>query len=301
MWGDAGAVPFAGKRGCMDGAGKFVDAAAGPLLYRSRSMGGTGASQRIGIELAVMAAIGLVAALTGPFGTFALPFGPRLAQWLLFAFGGYLCFRPVIAGGEALAASSALPRPAGIALACLLASLPTTLLVAWASSSLRLGRVTVGDLGGLYPQVLLLGALATAIQLAIRPRAPSTASMPPAADAPALPGSAPRPPDDEASGTFFDRLPPHLGRELLAVENEDHYLRVHTMLGDTLILMRMRDAVVELEPFDGRRVHRGWWVARAAIGQVLRRERAVALRLVNGLEVPVARGEVPTLRAAGWL
>ena len=85
------------------------------------------------------------------------------------------------------------------------------------------------------------------------------------------------------------------------MENEDHYVRAHTATGSTLLLMRLRDAVLELEEVEGARVHRGWWVARAAVAEVVRRERAVSLRLVNGLEVPVARSALPELRAAGWL
>ena len=65
--------------------------------------------------------------------------------------------------------------------------------------------------------------------------------------------------------------------------------------------MRLRDAVEGLGAIEGRRVHRGWWVARRAVTGVGRRERNVLLRLSNGLEVPVARNEVPALRAAGWL
>lgn len=241
-----------------------------------------------------MIAIGLIAALAGPFGSYALPIGLRVADWLLFALGGYLFFRPVIAGGAALAEGSALPRPLCIALACALAALPTTLLVAWATSGLRLSRVTVADLAGLYSQVLLIGGAATVLQLALRRRVPAPETPMP----PDLPASVPPSP---AMPPFLARLPQHLGTDLLALRNEDHYVRVYTAAGDTLLLMRLRDAAAELEQVDGLRVHRSWWVARAALAETLRRDRAIVLRLVNGLEVPVSREAVPALRAAGWL
>lgn len=276
-------------------------------MYHSRSMKGTsGAMRRLGIEGAVMAAIGVAAALIGPFGTYALPLATRFADWLLFAFGGYVFFRPVIAGGEALAASTAMPRMVGIALANLLGALPTTLLVAWALSGMRVRQVQVGELASLYPQVVLVGLITTGILLLLRrdrhatppalPEEPPRKVAPAAASPEPVPAAAP-----DAPAGFLDRLPPHLGRDLLALENEDHYLRCHTAIGSALVLMRLRDAVESLGAIEGRRVHRGWWVARRAVTGVERRERKVLLRLSNGLEVPVARNEVPALRAAGWL
>ncbi len=86
----------------------------------------------LAFELAIMAAAGMVAALIGPFGSFALPLGTRLVNWLLFTLGGYAFFRPVIASADALSVQSGIPRWIALCAAVALASLPTTLLVAWA-------------------------------------------------------------------------------------------------------------------------------------------------------------------------
>jgi DNA-binding LytR/AlgR family response regulator len=114
---------------------------------------------------------------------------------------------------------------------------------------------------------------------------------------------APLPVADDGRTTvrFVDRLPPHLGRELLALEMEDHYVRAHTPSGSALVLMRMRDAVAELDGMEGLQVHRSWWVARAAVEGEVQDGRNVRLKLKSGLEAPVARNSVPALRAAGWL
>jgi DNA-binding LytR/AlgR family response regulator len=61
------------------------------------------------------------------------------------------------------------------------------------------------------------------------------------------------------------RIPAKLGTELLYIEVEDHYLRVHTPLGSDLLLFRLADAVAGLEPALGRQVHRSYWVARHAV------------------------------------
>ena len=82
---------------------------------------------------------------------------------------------------------------------------------------------------------------------------------------------------------------------------EDHYLRVHTALGSDLILLRMRDAVSELDGLEGVLVHRSWWVARSAVRAVERDGRSLRLILPDGLVAPVARTMVPVLKNAGWL
>lgn len=99
---------------------------------------------------------------------------------------------------------------------------------------------------------------------------------------------------------FQLRLPPDRRGPLICLKTEDHYLRVTTVAGETLILMRMKDAVAELADVDGRQVHRSYWVARAAVRQSWRAGRKRRLTLDNGLEVPVSDSFAPELKAAGW-
>lgn len=116
-----------------------------------------------------------------------------------------------------------------------------------------------------------------------------------AAAAPAEPAAPPPP-------RFLERLPARLrGAELWAVESEDHYLRLHTSAGQDLILMRLADAVGELEGIEGAQVHRSWWVARAAIASAERGEGRATLTLRDGAEVPVSRTYAKTLREKGWI
>ena len=79
----------------------------------------------------------------------------------------------------------------------------------------------------------------------------------------------PAPEPEDARGRALDalrsRLPPGIGRDIIALETEDHYLRVHAAGGSALILMRMADAVAMLDPRLGAQVHRRWWVAAAAV------------------------------------
>jgi hypothetical protein len=101
---------------------------------------------------------------------------------------------------------------------------------------------------------------------------------------------------------FLDRLPPKLrGAEVWAVEAEDHYLRLHTSQGQDLILMRLSDAIAELEGIEGAQVHRSWWVAREAITEAVRGDGRATLTLKDGAGVPVSRTYARQLRQSGWI
>lgn len=105
-----------------------------------------------------------------------------------------------------------------------------------------------------------------------------------------------------ASPRFLERLPLKMrGAEIWAVEAEDHYLRLHTSKGQDLILMRLADAVAELEGIEGMQVHRSWWVARDAIVDARRGDGRATLTLKDGAQVPVSRTYAGMLRDRGWI
>jgi hypothetical protein len=87
---------------------------------------------------------------------------------------------------------------------------------------------------------------------------------------------------------------------LIAVEAEDHYLRVHTDAGSELISLRFVDALSELAGVAGFQIHRSWWAAADAIEAVRWRRGGGEARLVGGLTAPVSRTFVKDLKAAGW-
>jgi len=108
-------------------------------------------------------------------------------------------------------------------------------------------------------------------------------------------------PEPPTAVRFLERLPPRLrGSDLYAVEAEDHYLRIHTSRGSDLILLRLADAIAELEGLDGAQTHRSWWVAKAAVQDVRRGDGRAVLMLPAGVEAPVSRSFAPALRDRGW-
>ncbi len=89
---------------------------------------------------------------------------------------------------------------------------------------------------------------------------------------------------------FLDRLPiTYRAATLYAVSSEDHYLRIHTDRGEELILMRLSDALRELEAANGLQTHRSWWVAQEGVADVMRSNGKMSLQLKSGAIAPVSR------------
>ena len=255
-------------------------------------------ARQIVIDLAVMTVIGVMLAVVGPLGSFDAPFWLRLAYWLGLAWAGYACYRPIGGLVARLGATLDLPEWSLWLLACLVATVPMTGVV-WLVEALPPPLEVPSPEVWLrtYGYVLAIGAVVTMVFYMIQSKPTSVqvtnpVAVPVVAEPPAAQPRQPR---------LFDRLPPALGTDIVALEMEDHYLRVHTMLGSDLILLRMRDAVAELDGFDGAPVHRSWWVARGAVEKIERDGRNVRLVLAKGLVAPVARNMVPVLKSGGWL
>jgi hypothetical protein len=109
------------------------------------------------------------------------------------------------------------------------------------------------------------------------------------------------PPLPEAERVFRLRLSAkRRAAKLIALEAEDHYVRVHTDTGSELVLMRFSEAVEELAQAYGYRLHRSWWVAAEAIEAVRWKRGSGEARLAGGVTAPVSRAYAPALKQAGW-
>ena len=102
---------------------------------------------------------------------------------------------------------------------------------------------------------------------------------------------------------FAERLPmPFRSAPVIALQAEDHYLRVHFQNGQsTLILMRLSDAIAELPADTGAQTHRSWWIAKEAVRSVVKGEGRATLNLDHAIKAPVSRSFYKALGDAGWL
>ena len=96
---------------------------------------------------------------------------------------------------------------------------------------------------------------------------------------------------------FHDRLSRAVSRDVICLEMDDHYVKVHTTGGSCLILMRFADAVAELGVL-GMQVHRSHWVAHRHMLATVRRDGRTVLRVTGGRNVPISRPYLPAVRAA---
>lgn len=103
------------------------------------------------------------------------------------------------------------------------------------------------------------------------------------------PASTPQGTESRAEPGFMRRLPPGRRGQLIALTAELHYLRVYTTLGDSLILQGFGEALAQLGPQAGIRIHRSHWIDPAFVAEVTRDRGRTNVRLSNGLVLPVAR------------
>ncbi len=102
--------------------------------------------------------------------------------------------------------------------------------------------------------------------------------------------------------SLLERLPPKLrSAEIYAISAEDHYVRVHSALGDEMILMRLSDAIKETAPLKGVQTHRSWWVAEKGVETVQRKDGKTSITLKNGVVAAVSRNGAKAVKDAGWL
>jgi hypothetical protein len=234
--------------------------------------------------LAIATLVSVFFSFLGAFGTSQVPFLTRTAiiclyGWVGFLIG-YICFRLAIRLGFGRRSVWIAALASGV-----LMILPMGLFVAVAASIENGHPLPVSDWPSAIFQTGVMCVAMSFLAVAISHRRTVTVTAAQAA-----------PPK------FLDRLPLKLrGAEVWAVEAEDHYLRLHTSKGQDLILMRLADAVTELEGIEGAQVHRSWWVARDAIADAKRGDGRATLTLKDGSEVPVSRTYARLLRERSWI
>lgn len=227
-------------------------------------------------------ALGVFLGFAGPFGSFqSLAHPQRYVFWFGLVATGYGLAIATLQILRPAAAFARLPKVAAIVLVGLISTLPMMFVVAWALEVV-FGRSTPPErLVSLYLSV-------AAVQLVIA----GIAAWP------FLAPNRPAPPaDDLNTDQFFERVPDRLGRDLLALEAQDHYLLVHTRRGSALIHMRLSEAVQILPPQLGFQAHRGWWVARKEVAGLRREGHQTFIELTGGLTVPVGRTYLAAVRS----
>jgi hypothetical protein len=259
-------------------------------------------------DLGLATLIGLFLGVIGPFGSFyGGPIELRVAYWIANIWIGFSVLSVVVRLSIRAALRFDAPiwfaLAAGTVLGCFPLGFVIALFSAWFWPGNH-GRVS--NFGVWYGQTLAISEPCAFAYYWLGARKgtnpPLAGSAAPCETAAAA--ATPSPPAPQAASLaapFLDRLPPRLGRDLLALQMEDHYVRAHTRRGSDLILTPLKEAIAELGGIEGMQVHRSFWVARRAVTGHATRGRNLSLTLSNGMSAPVSRASVAKLKAAGWL
>ena len=234
--------------------------------------------------MVIAMAVAVFMALAGPFGTWREPLIERLGFWVIGVgtCGWLACSLELrLRRNERLRKH---PAARAFSISALLA--PIGALLASAAASLLHHRPIDWSLYvTTVPQVAMVGAGFSALLLLISRRVAAPETRQANADDPTLGGL----------------LPLKLsGAQLLAIQAQDHYVCVHTDQGAVLVSMSFEQALAKVTCLNGARVHRSWWVARAAVVGVQRGDGRAVLALRSGSQAPVSRRYARALRSAGW-
>ncbi|XJJ69614.1 LytTR family DNA-binding domain-containing protein (plasmid) [Novosphingobium sp. BL-8A] len=249
----------------------------------------------------------------GPFGTYLeADFPARAWKWWLHLMGAYVIVRPTILLWSAIAQATNLPQKWLVFWGVVLSSVPLASLWHWGASEFF---HSLHGFTGILPfaflcavAVLVVATSARKLDALLR-RGSVMAEL---VGTPSRPNDAnplergdiaveDREMKERSEPRLHDRLGANFVGPISALQSEDHYVRVHGRDGSELILMRLRNAIAELDDYSGAQVHRCWWVAADGIASIEAdgRNRTIVLR--NGARAAVARDAVSKLERSGFL
>ena len=256
---------------------------------------GFGARHKRSYLLAI--GIGVVMAIIAPLQTDQIALLQRLAYWQILMLSGATLGLGITELVERWGRLRRFPW-LEVPLIGILIALPLTLIVMGATA-MFFGAQAAGIIRFSYNfgVTALISVAITALGHAINGNNDHQSHIPSSA----VPVS--EPPKPPEANRFAERLPlPLRNLSVIALEAEDHYLRVHFVGGQsTLILMRLSDAIAELPADTGAQTHRSWWVAKDAIRRFSKADGRATLTLDGDIEAPVSRSFYKALSYAGWL
>jgi len=260
-------------------------------------------------EIALMAGVGAFFALTGLFDSSSSPFPLRIIYWEAIMLSSGVVIILVETLWHRYGPSRLQDGWTSLALVTFIVNIPQTAIVVFFQVTLvemtdRLSNpafVSPSAVENLAKTPLLWGmvlivmipmvAMMRALRVLLRQRYSHRAGAATSPSKNALPPAL---------------IVPHLSvamrnSTLLALQAEDHYVRVYTVAGNDLVLLRFSDAVNSVRDRPGFRLHRSWWVAEAAIQSARFRDGRGDVSLAGDITAPLSRTYVGALREAGWL
>lgn len=231
-----------------------------------------------------MAAVSLILGLSGPFNTFTeFGMGQRIVYWLAMVVLTYAVGQGAATFALALVGARLKAAWAKGLVAGLICGIPVTFVVLSVNAIAYGARQMINPFE-LWADCTVISLAVVAATMALVRGAPEQAMTPVTAPPPIL-----------------ERIPHPQRGALLALSVQDHYVEVITEKGTSLVLMRLSDAIKETGAVVGLQIHRSHWVARDAVKRAIKADGKVSLELRSGVRLPVSRGYVEAVKAAGLL
>ena len=176
--------------------------------------------------------IGLVVGYLGPFGSFQMPLLQRLLYWVVMIVVGHLIYTQTDKLCQFYLAKKQLNILINLVISSLFGSVFLTFFVEYYSYLFfDLKPAFPDNFLFFFPKVFILGLTLNILRYLIDQARNKNHT---------IESTAPK------TSPFVNRLPHQLGTDLICFSMEDHYLQVHTEQGDHMMLLRMKDALVEL-------------------------------------------------------
>ena len=232
-------------------------------------------------QVAILGVAGILA-IAGPFETGeVLRLVPRFAYWLVLVAASY-AIGFVISEGVRKSLTR-LPLVELIVLSSLATGICVSLLVAGLNFAVFGFLPPPEDLPGFVGPILVISIIVSGVSTVLARELGGGETK--ADQIPAI----------------LDRIPFEKRGDLVALSVEDHYVRVITLKGEELILMRLSDAIRETAPAKGAQVHRSHLAAFDQVHSAKRIGDRAVLAMRDGSEIPVSRSNIARIKEAGLL
>ena len=231
--------------------------------------------------------------LLRPFGLDHISFLVSVGYWILVCLAGACLYIPVFYFGEKFLLRLKLPYPLVLILLAVVAGFLMCFVVTFITSVyFDVPAQYMARLPILFPQSLTIGGVIISVTM-IRDYIKHQNNL---QNKHLLEQG-----KQDSAPKFMQKLPQKIRGELLCLEMDDHYIKIHTDKGQYMLLMRMKDAISELEGHKGLQAHRSWWVSENAIMGSIKEGRNTSLKLKKNIIVPVSRTYLPEFKVRNLL
>ncbi|WP_339928933.1 LytTR family DNA-binding domain-containing protein [Yoonia sp. 208BN28-4] len=218
-----------------------------------------------------MSFLALVLLITlGPFGTYGdLTLGKRFVYWTILMIGIGFFMHVSITVALATHYLAGMPQWVRMIFGAMIAAIPSLAILIFVNDVYRPAALTDFNYFVKWAQIVVLGVAIGGLEyvdwkMPIKPAPP------------------------EIVTPFHKRLTAELGRDIVSLSMQDHYVEVTTTTGKEMLLIRFADALDEIAGLPGQRVHRSHWVAARHLVKLERDGPRHLATLSDGRTLPVS-------------